>query len=67
MIGIIDEGCLAAVHPDPASQQKAHPQVWTCISVVRTGPLMNTNSQLAEDKGADTAEQLDKYESVPRG
>lgn len=34
---------------------------------VRTGPLMNTNSQLAEDEGTGTEEQLEKYESVPRG
>lgn len=31
---------------------------------VRTGPLMNTNSQLAEDEGGATEEQLEKYESV---
>lgn len=34
---------------------------------VRTGPLMNTNSQLAEDEGTGTEEQLEKYESVPCG
>lgn len=61
-----DEGRLAAVTHLTRLRQETTTGVDTHFSV-HTGPLMNTNSQLAVDEGAATEEQLEKYESVPCG
>lgn len=63
---IIDEGRETAVTHLTRLRQETTTGVDARFGV-HTGPLMNTNSQLAEDEGAATEEQLEKYESVPRG
>lgn len=61
-----DEGRRAAVTRLTRLRQETTTGVDMHFSV-HTGPLMNTNSQLAEDEGAATEEQLEKYESDPCG